>query len=237
MLAVTADVSAVTAGATSVSLTGGSYTVGGVAYAYRSGILTADSSAAGARAYTVRATDVVANASGSTAFTVEVDNTRPTASDVGTLNGAATAGKPEAGDSISFTFSEPMDPAGILSGWTGPGASVVVRITDGGLLGNDILTIRNAANSVDLPLGRVDLGAPGYVPATQDFGSTGTPSMMTLSGNTIVVQLGTPSGTAGSVLVAVNMTWTPSAGPFDRAGNACETTLASETDGLIDAEF
>ena len=235
--AVTADVSAITAGAASVSLAGGSYTVGGVAYAYRSGTLTADSSAAGVRAYTVGATDVAGNASASTGFNVEVDDTRPTASDVGTLNGAATAGKPEAGDSIWFTFSEPMDPAGILSGWTGAGASVVVRITDGGLLGDDVLTIRSAANSVDLPLGSVNLGAPGYVSATQDFGAAGTPSVMTLSGNRITVLLGTPSGVAGSVLVAVNMTWTPSAGPFDRAGNACQTTMASETDGLIDPEF
>jgi hypothetical protein len=236
--AVTADVSALTAGATSVSLIGGSHTVGGVAYAYRSATLTANLViAAGVRTYAVRSTDVAGNSSGSIGFNVEIDNTRPSASDVVTLNGAATVGKPEAGDSISFTFNEAIDPAGVLAGWTGPGASVVVRITDGGLLANDILTVRNAANSVDLTLGSVDLGGTGYVSATQTFGAAGTPSAMTLAVNRVTVLLGTPSGTTGSVLVGGNMRWTPLAAAFDRAGNACETTSVAESDGVLDPEF
>ena len=60
-----------------------------------------------------------------------VDNTAPTASTVQTANKAGgIAGRPEIGDTITFTFSEPIDPKSVLSGWTGAATSAVVRIGD-----------------------------------------------------------------------------------------------------------
>lgn len=238
--AVTADVAAISGGQSSVALVSGMYTVGGVAYDYRSAALTADATlAAGMRSYGVIASDEAGNSSGPTDFSVMIDNTRPFGIDVQTANGAATAGRPEAGDSIMFTFSEPIDPASILAGWNGSSTSIVVRIADGGLLGMDLLMARNSANTATLPLGSVNLGGMGYVSATRDFGAGGTPSTMIASGSTITVVLGTASGSTGTEMLMSNMTWMPSASATDRAGNACLTTTVTETvDGiLVDTEF
>ena len=79
---VSADTSTISAGQTSVALsaTGGPWTVGGVSYTFRSSALTADAVvAAGAKTYTVSATDNAAN-SATASFSVTVDNTAPTVS-------------------------------------------------------------------------------------------------------------------------------------------------------------
>ena len=49
-----------------------------------------------------------------------MDNTAPTATDVQTTNvGGGTNGKAETGDTITFTYSETLDPYSILAGWNG----------------------------------------------------------------------------------------------------------------------
>jgi hypothetical protein len=171
-------------------------------------------------------------------MSVVVDNTRPSGLDVQTFNGAAAAGKPEAGDRVTYTFSEPIDPASVRAGWTGSSAAVVVRLTPGNLLGADALTVHDAGG-VQLPFGTVSLQATGYVSAVRDFGSTGTPSLMTAAGNAITIVLGTASGSTGSgPLAGANMTWPPAGALLDRAGNACQTTSVTESDGLlVDREF
>lgn len=112
-----------------------------------------------------------------------VDNTRPTGSNVQTANGGATVGRPELGDSVTLTFSEMIDPQSVLAGWTGAATNVVVRITNNA--GGDLLTIRNAANTAQLPLGSVNLIGILYVAANRDFGATGTASTMVQSGTSI----------------------------------------------------
>ncbi len=54
---VRSDVSAVTSGQTSLTLTAGSYSVNGVSYGYRSAALTAGSPLSGTKAYTITSTD------------------------------------------------------------------------------------------------------------------------------------------------------------------------------------
>jgi hypothetical protein len=238
LASVRADVSTLTAGQTSVALVAGAYTAGGVAYTYRSASLTADAViTAGVKAYTVAATDNASNVT-TVGFTVTVDNTAPTGTDVQTANGSTTAGKPELGDTLTLTFSEVIDPESIQAAWTGSSTSVVVRITNGFLgLAPDVLTIRNAANSAQLPLGDIDLIGTGYVTATRDFGASGTASSMVASGNSIIIMLGTPSaGTGTQGGAGLNMSWTPSATATDRAGNACLTTPVTES-GALDLEF
>ncbi len=232
---VTANVSTVTTGATAVALVAGSYTIGGVAYNYRSASRTANAAlAAGAKTYTITSTDVATNSQTQSGYSVTVDNTRPTGSTVQTANGSTTAGKPEAGDSVTFTFSEAIDPETVLAGWTGSSTSVVVRIANNA--GGDLLTIRNAANTVQLPMGSVNLVGTAYVTANRDFGATGTASTMVLSGATVTITLGTPSGATGTQATTGTMAWTPTATVTDRAGNTCMTTVANET-GAADVEF
>ena len=239
----TADVSNVTTGLTAVPLVAGSYSVGGTAYNYRSAVLTANLVlSAGSKSYAVDAADLALNGGTHGSFSVTVENTQPSGSDVQAPH-AGTNGKAEAGDTIVYTFSEPVEPDSILSGWNGSSTNVVVRLVNG-LNGtaDDEVVIFNAADLLQLPLGTIDLNRADDVGGavggeTAHFGATGTASTMVLSGATITVTLGTHSGqptmTGGGNATAV---WTPSPSPTDRAGNLSSTAPASET-GSADKEF
>jgi predicted ribosomally synthesized peptide with SipW-like signal peptide len=217
-----------------IPLAAGSYSVGGSSYNYRSGLQTAPNPA-GEQTFdfTVTATD---NASNSSTFTASgaVDNTPPSAADVQTANGGSIAGRPEQNDTVTFTYSEPIDPQSILAGWNGSAQDVVVRVND--VKSNDTLQVFNAANSAQLPLGTVDLGRSDYVKANRTFGASGTPARMTRSGNSITVVLGTESGAGTTAGGNGAMLWTPSTAAYDRAGNASLSTTASES-GPADKEF
>ena len=126
---VRANVSTITSGATNVALTVGMYTVEGVDYTHRSPLQTANNPlAAGSRSFTITATDIAGNSS-SPSFSVTVDNTVPVATDVQTTNvGGGTNGEAETGDTITFTYSEILDPYSILAGWDGSSTTVTVRL-------------------------------------------------------------------------------------------------------------
>jgi hypothetical protein len=244
---VTADVSTVTSGQTAVALSAGSFSVGQVSYGFRSAQLTADGSLSeGSKAYSVSATDNAANGPTVGNFSVTVDNTAPAGSDVQTANGASTAGTAEPGDTITYTFSEQIDPASVLAGWTGGSTSVVVRLINGGALPTtaDTVQVWNAANSAQLPLGVITLPSGTYVGGltgtdSATFGASGTASTMVMSGSTITITLGTAGGsqaaTAGVLPGA--MSWIPSATATDRAGNASSTATVAETTPPNDTEF
>lgn len=234
---VTADVSSITSGQTAVPLSAGSYTAGGATYNYRSAPLTANPTLSQAvHPYTLALSDGAGNRRTETGLTVIVDNTAPSAYDVQTMNKAGgTAGRPELGDQVLLTYSEPVDPNSILAGWSGAATNVVVRITDGGV-GNDVLTIRNAANSAQLPLGSLDLRRTDFVSITRNFGASGTRSQMTQAGNTITLTLGTASGTTTTAAGTASIVWTPTATATDRAGNASSTAPRTET-GTADRDF
>ena len=119
----------------------------------------------------VTATDTASNASTFNGA-LTVDNTAPTAADVQTANGGTVAGRPELSDTVTFTYSEPIDPESILTGWTGAQTDVTVRVNNGGQ-GNDSLLVYNPANTAQLPLGTVNLGRTDYVSANRTFGATG----------------------------------------------------------------
>jgi hypothetical protein len=230
---VRANVSVLSASQSNLNLNAGTFAVGGVSYGRRSGSVTVRNPLAeGTYAYSITATDAAGNSQLSGGHTVIVDNTRPTGAAVQTANGGATPGRPEAGDSVTFTWSEIVDPQGILAGWTGTPTSVVARIANNA--SNDRLTVRNAANTAALPFGTTSL-AGNYVSATRNFGATGTASTMTWGGDSITITLGTPSG-ATLTGAAGAMSWPPSGTATDRAGNACLTTAATEP-GPADAEF
>lgn len=233
---VTANVSAITSGSTAVALVAGSYSAGGVSYNYRSASLTAGSSlAAGSYSYSLTLTDVAGNAQTESGFAVTVDNTAPAGSDVQSANGSTTAGLAQAGDTISFTYSKQIDPNSILAGWSGAATNVVLRLNNG-TSGNDTVTVFNAANSTQLPLGSVNLGRADYCSANLTFGATGTASSMTMSGNTVTIVLGTQSAAATTAGATGTMVWTPSATATDLAGNAASTTAVNES-GAADREF
>jgi Bacterial Ig-like domain len=234
---VTANVNSLTTGSTAVALTAGSFTSGGVSYGYRSASLTAGASlAAGTYAYSLTMTDVAGNSQTQSGFSVTVDNTGPAGTDVQTPSVGTTNGLAQAGDAISFTFSKAIDPNSILAGWSGSSTSVVLRLNNGSGSNNDTVTIFNATNATQLPLGSVNLGRADYTSANITFGATGTASAMVMSGNAITVTLGTQSAAATTAAATGSMIWTPSASATDPAGNAVSTTAVTES-GAADKDF
>jgi hypothetical protein len=234
---VTTNVSSITTGSTAVALVSGSYTIGGVTYGYRTNSITANATlAANTYTYSITATDVGGHSATTNTWSVVVDNTAPSASDVQAVNKAGgIAGRAEIGDTITYTFSETMDPNSILAGWTGASTNVVLRLNDGGV-GNDTVTIFDAANSAQLPLGSVNLARIDYTLASVTFGATGTASTMVQSGAAITITLGTQSAAATTAAIPGSMIWTPSATATDRGGNACTTTARTEANPS-DKEF
>jgi hypothetical protein len=233
---VTSNTSTITTGATATSLSSGAFSIGGLSYSHRTASLTANATlTAGTYTYTVTAADVAGN-SGNQSYSVTVDNTAPSGSDIQTTSGGAIAGRPDQGDTITFTYSEPIEPNSILSGWTGSATNVVVRVNNGSGSNNDTTTIFNAANTTQLPLGSVNLGRTDYTGANITFGASGTASSMSISGNAVSVTLGTQSAAATTAVATGSMVWTPSATATDRAGNAASTTNRTET-GAADKDF
>jgi hypothetical protein len=154
-----------------------------------------------------------------------VDNTRPVAQAVATANRqGGLAGRPEAGDSMTFTFSERVAPASVLAGWAGAATAVQLRIVNGSG-GIDIAEVWNAAGTARLAVTNpVSLGGDYVTGAGATFNAT-----MTQSNAAIGVTLGTfVTGTlrAGQVSGGT-IIWTPDARVTDLAGNLVTATTAS----------
>ena len=182
--------------------------------------------------YTAQATqtDTSGNTGTSTANTFTVDTTKPAALAVVAANKAGgTAGKIEAGDTITFTYSEPITAASVWSGWSGTSASVNVKFTDSASA--DTVTVLTATT------GTINLGSVvtngNYVSANTTFASS---MVRSADGASIVVTLGTPTSVQGTAVGAKNMKWTPVVGITDLAGNT-STTAASWTETDTDVDF
>ena len=136
------------------------------------------------------------------------------------------------------SFSEPIEPSSVLAGWSGAATDVVFKLVNGAPAGaQDRVSVWNAANTLQLPLGSVTLGRADYTdPVGLTFGLTGTPSRMARSGSTIT--LGTPSSAGGPTRAAGTgtMTWAGPTVPIDRAGNSISNSTPTES-GAADAEF
>jgi hypothetical protein len=244
---VKANAAEFTTGQSEAALTAGTYTAGGVTYNYRSAELTATATTEGSKPYTVTATDVAGNKN-TVSGTATIDNVVPTAADIQTTNkSGGTNGLAEEGDTIVYTFSEPIDPQSILAGWTGASTPVVVRLMDNGVLGvstgNDEVIVYNAANNAQLPLGAINMGRSDYVAGLLggyvSYGVATPASTMVMSGNTITITLGGYTGVLvgrGTAAAGASMVWTPVATPYDRAGNAMSTTPVTQS-GAVRKNF
>lgn len=237
----------VTAGLTglpSMGLTAGAATVAAQSYTHQTALQTAPWYApAGTYSGWVRASDLATPPNTSDDFPVQVvvDNTVPTGTSVGITNGGVVR-RPDSGDRVTVTWNDVVDPHSVVADWTGAAMDVTVRITNSTATGGDVLTIWNAANSAQLPLGQVTLGG-NYVTATTTFGAAGAATRSRLSwaataGTQFVVTLGPPNR-AGNVVASTTagtIAWTPSSTVYDRAGNRSTITAVAET-GTADRDF
>lgn len=174
-----------------------------------------------------------------------VDNTPLRGFDVQAVNGGATVGRPETGDTVSFTYNRQVNPATVSAGWTGSPIPVTVRLRDAATVGlsgaSDTLDVLRSGAAVNL--GAVNLRGD-YVKAgkTATFNATMSVETTTVSGSpvtTLRLVLGAAASGAGSVRTASTtgaMVWTPSGSVLDTVGQPCSTAPATEL-GVLDREF
>jgi hypothetical protein len=182
--------------------------------------------------YTARATqaDTGGNTGISATSTFTVDTTAPQPSMVSAANAAGgVQGRLGAGDSITFTFSEAMAPASVLSGFTGGSttANVLVRFTNGT---TDSLAVRDSSGGTTVKLDSGVATSADLVTGTVSWPATMSQSS---DGKSFTLVLGTApaSGLATTVNGAKNMIWIARAGSTDRAGNALSIAgTITETD-------
>jgi hypothetical protein len=180
----------------------------------------------------VHVLDKVNNASTTSVSSFTYDTTAPTIPVAVTTGNVAggTVGKAEPGDTVTYTFSEPMDPTSILAGWDGTSTSVVVAfLNNAGAGGGDRLLVTDP--SFNQIMGTFDLGSAAYVSGLVTFGQSGTASTMVMSGSTITITFGSVNTPAsvGTVTTGGTTLWTlPGTLPSDRAGNAVTGTPPSK---------
>ena len=189
--------------------------------------------------YTAQATqaDSAGNTATSTANSFTVDTVLPTPTAISAANGGTRAGLLEAGDSITFTYSEPILPTSVLSTFTGASATVGVRFINSATL--DGFTVVDSSGAATLKLDNGTTATAGvslrgeYVRSTATIAATMTRSA---DGRSFTIVLGTVSAAvaATSAATAKNMSWVAKAGATDRAGNAVATATVAETDTDVD---
>jgi Bacterial Ig-like domain len=160
-------------------------------------------------------TDTSGNTGTSNAITFKVDTTAPTAVSV-------------SADTLTYTYSEPIQPSSVWSGWNGSATTVHIRFTSSG---NDTITVLTTANGTGINLGSIATNAD-YVSATATFNAT---MAMSADGTAVVLTLSTPTSVNASASPGRNMTWTVGAGIRDLAGNTIVTPATyNETSSDVD---
>jgi hypothetical protein len=154
-----------------------------------------------------------------TSLSLVRDTVAPHGANVAGSNGG-TAKKVDNGDTLTYTFSEPVDSTTVKSGWTGAATTVSLVVTNAAARDTIAVTGTN--------LGSVNTAA-NYVKATLTCGS----STMTMSGSAVAVKLGgcTPTTAQRTNVGASAFTWTPSVTVTDLAGNPMSTAVVTETGG------
>jgi Bacterial Ig-like domain (group 3) len=194
-------------GAATITCTGGSTTLS-------AGVATCQLVYAGVGTHSITGVysgDINFLTSTSTAFTQTVNQATSISSLAITNKSGGIAGKAEAGDKITSTFSAGLQVSSICSAWTGNGSNQTnstanVRITDNGTTGNDIVTITTWSGCpASFAFGSIDLGSQAYVAGTggsikpADF--SGSTVAYDTAAHTITITLGTvvTGGTQGAL--------------------------------------
>ena len=142
------------------------------------GAWTASPTALADGTYTAQATqdDAAGNTGRSAAHTFTVDTVAPRGIAVGATNGSGTVGHLDAGDTITFTYSEPIDPASIMAGFTGAAKAVQVRFINSASRDQITILDGSGAPTVNLETGTLVTGGlttqANYVGGTVIFAGT-----------------------------------------------------------------
>jgi hypothetical protein len=132
-----------------------------------------------------RLRDAAGNESVEAVRTWTVDATAPRAHDVQGSNGGGQAGVLDEGDTLVLTFSEPVDPASVVNGWSGD-RGVAVRLTvDAGDEQARIAVLDESGNRIT-SVGSVTSKQVGLVPENL----TAPATMALLDGRRLVLTVG-----------------------------------------------
>jgi hypothetical protein len=174
--------------------------------------------------------DAAGNQTASTVRTNKVidNDTTPTGTDIQTTNAGATPGLAEQNDTITLSYSEPINPATINASFTGASMAIRVSLTNRGA--GDRMDFETTGgtrlNLVDNANG-LNLGGTNYVSNTVTFNAT-----MVQTANTISITLGAVASGAANLRTqtgTTTMTWVPSATATDWAAHAVGTATVTET--------
>jgi hypothetical protein len=183
--------------------------------------------------------DNAGNQTISTTLTRHVDNA-PSAVDVSAANGAGTTNRPDAGDVVTFKFSEPIDPTTVESGWNGALKSGITFTIARSGNKNEPVTITDGAATLNV--GPYNLKANFLGGSTTSLAFPN--SSIQISGSNLIVTLGgaatfspaPPTGAYATAPGAADMTWTGSTALKDLTGHAIPASSSGdESDG--DADF
>jgi hypothetical protein len=225
---VTADASNVDTGQSAVSMSAGSYTVGGTSYNYRTAALTANNPlSAGTKTYTISASDTAGNSTTTPNQNVTVDNTAPAPSAFSLANGDQL-GRIDVDDSFSVTYNSVVNPNTICTGLSDShdvtGVSIVLN---GNGSGNGTL---NAPGSPCANFfSSVNLGRNYY--NTSSTRTLTTTFSWNAASNTVTVTITALSSTSSrtSNNQPGTPTYTPKSSILDPAGNAMGTSTFTGT--------
>ncbi len=174
-----------------------------------------------------------------------VDNSPLRGADIQAANGTGIPGRMDAGDTLSFTYSQQVNLASVTPGWTGAALPVTLRLRDGNLLGTgnsgDTLDVQRPGSTVNL--GTVNTkGNFAKNRKTVTYNATMTAATVTVAGvpsTVVTVTLGSPASGAGSIRTFSNgasMVWTPTSSVTSTAGVPSSLAPATET-GVLDRDF
>jgi hypothetical protein len=161
-------------------------------------------------------------------------------SSVAATNNGTTAGKVQAGDGFSVSYSEQLQATTVCSvasntapSQTLPGLTVQI-IDNGAGTGNDEIVYQVGSSPCpSVHFGAVDLGSPSYVTGgSVSFPASSAVITQGASSATIAVTLGTPSagGTLGTVSAGSSVLYTPDPTINDKSGHDIGTsTVATST--------
>ncbi len=173
-----------------------------------------------------RTTDKAGRTATSAVVASRVVDRQPRGTDIQATNGGSTSGRIEGGDILRLTFSEPMAPASILTGWAGGSQAIRVTLANGTTDTMDFTT--TTGTRLKLVDGTTDLNLGGNFisSSTAVFNAT-----MTMSGSTVVITIGSRiSGTVATATSAA-MTWRPSPAATNPAGIPASNALVTESGG------
>jgi hypothetical protein len=181
-------------------------------------------------------------------FSRTVDNAPLRGLDVQSANAGATSGRPDTGDTLTYTYSTQLNLSTLLTGWTGSSQTVYVRLRDGAVLGlgtsDDTLDVfADTQATTPVNLGSVNLKR-NFVKASKTVTFNATVSATTVSGTNrtvVTITLGTlrPGSSSSSLRTATTngaLVWTPSSAAKSTTGGSSSAAPATES-GTTDRDF